>query len=133
MRFPKKLIQKISSRKEDTSLRSLGTGTHLIDFSSNDYLGYAKSGLIFDKTHQFLIDKNIKQNGATGSRLLSGNHKLYISVEKKITEFLIEIESQLKSQPVNDGMCQTTTKHAFSKTKKTEVFDWSMFDKLKPS
>lgn len=87
MRFPKKLIQKISSRKEDTSLRSLGTGTHLIDFSSNDYLGYAKSGLIFDKTHQFLIDKNIKQNGATGSRLLSGNHKLYISVEKKITEF----------------------------------------------
>ena len=87
MLFPKKLIRKISSRKEDTSLRSLGTETHLIDFSSNDYLGYAKSGLIFDKTHQFLIDKNIKQNGATGSRLLSGNHKLYISVEKKITEF----------------------------------------------
>ena len=86
MLFPKKLIRKISSRKEDTSLRSLGRETHLIDFSSNDYLGYAKSGLIFDKTHQFLIDKNIKQNGATGSRLLSGNHKLYISVEKKIAE-----------------------------------------------
>ncbi len=87
MLFPKKLIRKISSRKENTSLRSLGKEFNLIDFASNDYLGYAKSGLIFDKTHQFLINKNIKQNGATGSRLLSGNHKLYNSVEKKIAEF----------------------------------------------
>ncbi|MCT4697703.1 aminotransferase class I/II-fold pyridoxal phosphate-dependent enzyme [Tenacibaculum haliotis] len=87
MLFPKKLIQKISSRKEDTSLRSLGSQTHLIDFSSNDYLGYAKSDLIFDQTHQFLLDKNIKQNGATGSRLLSGNHNLYTSTEKELCEF----------------------------------------------
>lgn len=87
MLLPKKLIRKISLRKENTSLRTLGRESNLIDFSSNDYLGYAKSDLIFDKTHQFLIGENIKLNGATGSRLLSGNHNLYINVEKKLCQF----------------------------------------------
>ncbi|MGJ8743881.1 aminotransferase class I/II-fold pyridoxal phosphate-dependent enzyme [Polaribacter sp.] len=58
-----------------------------IDFSSNDYLGFAKSEVIFDKTHQFLVDKKIKINGATGSRLLSGNHALYNKVETMLSQF----------------------------------------------
>ncbi|MBA6157113.1 pyridoxal phosphate-dependent aminotransferase family protein [Tenacibaculum sp. S7007] len=87
MQFPEKLNRKISKRIDNESLRSLGKKNDLIDFSSNDYLGFAKSEVIFDRTHQFLIENNLKQNGATGSRLLSGNHNLYTSVEKQLSEF----------------------------------------------
>jgi 8-amino-7-oxononanoate synthase len=59
----------------------------MIDFSSNDYLGLSKSETVFKETHQYLIDNNFIQNGATGSRLLSGNHKLYSETENYIAEF----------------------------------------------
>ena len=42
---------------------------------------------IFNKTHEYLVGHNIKQNGSTGSRLLSGNHNLYHLVETVLTEF----------------------------------------------
>lgn len=87
MDFPKKLQLKLDNRNEKNALRKLGENTNLIDFSSNDYLGFSKSEVIFDAAHQFLIDKNIKQNGSTGSRLLSGNHKLYTKVESFLADF----------------------------------------------
>ena len=62
MNFPKKLENKLKERNENNSLRSLKTSSKLVDFSSNDYLGFAKSNAIFDNTHQFLVDKGIKQN-----------------------------------------------------------------------
>ena len=61
--------------------------TSLTDFASNDYLGWSQSELIFDETHQLLLDRNIKNNGATGSRLLSGNHQLYTETEGFIARF----------------------------------------------
>ncbi|TYP99998.1 8-amino-7-oxononanoate synthase [Tenacibaculum adriaticum] len=87
MHFPKKLQNKVQQREENNTLRSLKNTINLIDFSSNDYLGFAKSEVIFEKTHQFLIDKNIKINGATGSRLLSGNHFLHTELEKHLSNF----------------------------------------------
>ena len=87
MKFPNKLENKIHLRHEKKAFRSLGNSTMLIDFSSNDYLGFAKSETIFDKSHQFLIENDLKINGATGSRLLSGNHHIYTVVEKQISEF----------------------------------------------
>lgn len=87
MNLPKKLTNRLQSREDNKALRSLKLPSNLIDFSSNDYLGFAKSSLIFDQTNQFLLDKNIKQNGATGSRLLSGNHTLYNEVETFLSEF----------------------------------------------
>lgn len=87
MNLPKKLTIKLNSREETNSLRSLKAPSSLVDFSSNDYLGFAKSEAVFNKTHQFLIDRNIKQNGATGSRLLSGNHLLYSEVEAFLSDF----------------------------------------------
>lgn len=81
MNLSKKLTIKLKSREETNSLRNLKAPNNLIDFSSNDYLGFAKSEVIFKETHQFLVDRNLKQNGATGSRLLSGNHQLYPEIE----------------------------------------------------
>ena len=87
MRFPKKLTIKLSQRKENQALRSLGSQNSLIDFASNNYLGLAKSEIIFDKAHQFLVDNGLKINGATGSRLLSGNYNLYEKVEEELSEY----------------------------------------------
>lgn len=87
MKFPKNLFAKFESRKLTNALRQLPTQTNLIDFASNDYLGFAQSETIFLETHQFLIDNKYIENGATGSRLLSGNHPLYAIAEKEITHF----------------------------------------------
>lgn len=87
MKLPQNLLQKLKLREEANALRVLPIPNNSIDFSSNDYLGFAKNEEIFDATHQYLIDNNIKINGATGSRLISGNHTLYTLTEKYIAEF----------------------------------------------
>ena len=85
--FPEKLQNKLNKRIEHKTLRKLGSTHNLIDFSSNDYLGFAKSDAIFTKTHEFLVKNNLKINGATGSRLISGNHPLYKITENEIALF----------------------------------------------
>ncbi len=85
--FPKNLTQKLQIRKQNSAFRTLKLQNNLIDFSSNDYLGFSKSEVIFIKTHQLLLDRNIKINGATGSRLISGNHDLYTETENYIAQF----------------------------------------------
>jgi 8-amino-7-oxononanoate synthase len=85
--FPKKLAAKLEQRESENALRKLGNQNQLIDFSSNDYLGFSKSETIFNQTHDYLIGHNILKNGATGSRLLSGNHGLYNLVEMVLSEF----------------------------------------------
>ena len=85
--FPKSLQQKLQQRKEQNALRNLPIVNDLIDFASNDYIGFANNETIFHETHQLLLDKGIKVNGATGSRLLSGNHALYNETEDFISKF----------------------------------------------
>jgi 8-amino-7-oxononanoate synthase len=85
--LPKSLQQKLELRKEQNALRKLSAPNNLTDFASNDYIGFAKNETIFHQTHQLLLDKNIKTNGATGSRLLSGNHSLYQETEDFIADF----------------------------------------------
>ena len=81
MNLPQKLQNKLEQREENNSLRRLNTSEALVDFSSNDYLGFAQSEKIFDRTHKYLVDHNIKENSAGGSRLLTGNHRLYETLE----------------------------------------------------
>jgi 8-amino-7-oxononanoate synthase len=85
--FPKNLIEKLDNRKQNQSFRELPISNNLIDFASNDYLGFSKSKIIFDETHQYLLDNNFRINGATGSRLISGNHNLYQETEHFIANF----------------------------------------------
>lgn len=85
--FPKKLKDKLLVRTGDKTLRSLPGSTNLVDFSSNDYLGLSRNGEIFERASQMLSEKNIVQNGATGSRLLSGNHPLYCELEDQLAKF----------------------------------------------
>ena len=87
MKFPKSLQQKLQQREEQNALRKLPFANDSIDFASNDYIGFSKNETIFHQTHQLLLDKNIKINGATGSRLLSGNHALYQQAEEFVATF----------------------------------------------
>ncbi len=87
MQFPKKLSEKLEVRRQNNAFRELYPQNNLIDFSSNDYLGFAKSEVIFKETHQYLINNNIICNGATGSRSLTGNHEIYQIAETFIAKF----------------------------------------------
>ncbi|SHF89029.1 8-amino-7-oxononanoate synthase [Flavobacterium fluvii] len=85
--FSIKLSSKLETRKQNNALRKLSLPNNLIDFSSNDYIGFSKNKAIFEETHQYLINNDCIQNGATGSRLISGNHKVYQEAENYIAKF----------------------------------------------
>lgn len=78
-----RLHQLLEEKKENDLYRQLKV-VNQIDFSSNDYLGLARSKILFD-TIQREVEaiKNIR-NGATGSRLLSGNSELAENLERKL-------------------------------------------------
>lgn len=85
--LPKKLVASLQTRKEKQTERKLVTTGSAIDFLSNDYLGFAKNATIFSKTFQLLLTQGIADNGSGGSRLLSGNHKLYGMLEQQLATF----------------------------------------------
>jgi 8-amino-7-oxononanoate synthase len=92
--FPKKLLAKLSEREDNNALRSLPNPNRLVDFSSNDYLGLAKNEEVFHHAMKLLKEHSLIRNGASGSRLLSGNHLLYTELEKRLCDFH-EVESAL--------------------------------------
>lgn len=87
MKLPKTLKSKLHQREQNNALRQLPISNPLIDFSSNDYLGFARNQTIFHATHQYLVAHDYTKNGATGSRLLTGNHKVFQEVENYLATF----------------------------------------------
>lgn len=85
--LPKKLASKLSKREVENTLRSLPFSNNLIDLSSNDYLGFAMNETIYSNTFKLILKKEASQNGATGSRLLTGNHPLNTELEEFLTIF----------------------------------------------
>ena len=85
--LPKKLLKVLANRKKEETFRSLNSLDGLIDFLSNDYLGFATNEALFSKTFQLLLTENVASNGSGGSRLLSGNHKLYKQLEPTLNGF----------------------------------------------
>ncbi len=94
MVFPQKLSLHLTDRKNNNTLRLLPESNHLVDFSSNDYLGLAKCETVFNSSHQYLIENGYRYNGSTGSRLISGNHDLYSIIESKIAN-IHQVQSAL--------------------------------------
>lgn len=85
--FPKKLTAKLTERQANNALRKLPLPSGLIDFSSNDYLGFARNQTIFKNATNILERKGVLANGATGSRLLTGNNGLYGALEDMLSDF----------------------------------------------
>lgn len=77
----KYLQQQIDKRKNENAFRELKSNQHLIDFCSNDYLGFAKEVAIHQTNHQH------ESYGATGSRLISGNYAITEETEKYLAKF----------------------------------------------
>ncbi|QXV64550.1 8-amino-7-oxononanoate synthase [Mucilaginibacter sp. 21P] len=77
---------KLEQRAAMGSLRSLKSESSLIDFCSNDYLGFARS-IELKELIRKETDGNHALNGSTGSRLISGNLKYTKELEKQIAEF----------------------------------------------
>ncbi len=68
------LIKRLNERKEQGAFRILSPENDLIDFSSNDYLGFARSAELAGMAAIEHERAGLKYgNGSTGSRLLTGN------------------------------------------------------------
>ena len=87
------LNKRLSERREKGNLRSLPPVRDLIDFVSNDYLGLARSEQLRERIRQ-KVDSIKPMNGGTGSRLLSGNHELFETLENQLSK-LFKSESAL--------------------------------------
>ena len=86
-KFPSKLTKSIHKRAQDNSLRELTIAKEGVDFYSNDYLGFANSESIFSDASKLCEKYKLKKNGATGSRLISGNHQLYQITEDFLAQY----------------------------------------------
>ena len=83
MKFPEGLSRKMGVREQKGTLRALQRHDGLVDFFSNDYLGFASdmsiARLSKDADEEFRL-----KNGSTGSRLLSGNSLAHEELEREL-------------------------------------------------
>jgi len=77
------LTRQLEHRKSNGTERTLPEAHQRIDFASNDYLGLARSKELFQAIHTKTNQLGFI-NGATGSRLLTGNHPYMVDVEKRL-------------------------------------------------
>jgi len=79
-------MTKIEKRQQQGNLRALKLTEGMIDFCSNDYLGFARSVELNSQIRNIKSEiRNI--NGSTGSRLLSGNSQFAEDLEQQIANF----------------------------------------------
>lgn len=86
MHFPGKLQKLIEARRQQGSYRQLHVSPGLVDFCSNDYLGFARSKELISIKERIHSGTDQK-NGSTGSRLISGNTAYAEELEKKLAGF----------------------------------------------
>lgn len=82
MKGPLHLVHSLEERKRKGLFRTLKQNYPAIDFSSNDYLGFSRDGLIIEK-----IGHSDVKAGSTGSRLISGNTAFTEELEAYIAGF----------------------------------------------
>ncbi|QDA58856.1 aminotransferase class I/II-fold pyridoxal phosphate-dependent enzyme [Hymenobacter jejuensis] len=82
-----RLAQHLTKREAEGTRRHLTLpATGLVDFSSNDYLGLAKSETLSEKIKSYILDSQFL-TGSTGSRLLTGNSAAAEALEAHLAEF----------------------------------------------
>ncbi|MDT3405229.1 aminotransferase class I/II-fold pyridoxal phosphate-dependent enzyme [Mucilaginibacter terrae] len=85
---PQQFIQqRLAQRQHKGNYRQLKTENNLIDFSSNDYLGFARSVDLKELVNQELLNHPHHFNGSTGSRLLKGNTAYAEELESYIAQY----------------------------------------------
>lgn len=86
--FPRPLFEALQERKQHANVRQLPNYFPKYDFSSNDYLGFAKSKKIAEKTFE-ILDASAKDiiNSSSSSRLIRGNYPLIEEAEQQLATF----------------------------------------------
>lgn len=82
----KYIADKLLKRKTDNAYRTLEVKEGLIDFCSNDYLGFARDKEIATEVENAIHTLNIP-NGGTGARTITGTTNLILDTEKQIANF----------------------------------------------
>jgi 8-amino-7-oxononanoate synthase len=85
--FPEKLKIRLRQRAASGLLRTLKQDEALIDFCSNDYLGFARDMRIHHEAIDTFSKSSSPLNGATGSRLIRGNSRLAQELEVWLANF----------------------------------------------
>src|SRR5690606_35126505 len=85
--FPENLLAKIQKRKQENALRVLTCDDFVVDFSSNDYLGFSRSPMVKQELKAKLDKQPYVSSGSTGSRLLTGNHELHENLESFLSDY----------------------------------------------
>lgn len=110
MNLKERIDAELQKRSESNSLRELNIIKDKVDFSSNDYLGFAQSQELKNKILSEL--NNLRRLGSGGSRLLTGNNSLLEKTETEIAAFH-DAESALffnSGYEANSGLISTITK-----------------------
>jgi 8-amino-7-oxononanoate synthase len=76
----------LQKRISESSLRKLSVRKNLVDFCSNDYLGFGRSAEISNSAWKHSKDR-LRQNGSSGSRLISGNTEDAENLEQFLAGF----------------------------------------------
>jgi 8-amino-7-oxononanoate synthase len=79
--------KKLAERRTSGACRTLKPENSLIDFCSNDYLGFARSVILKGKIENEVNSHPAALNGATGSRLISGNSTYAENLERDIAAY----------------------------------------------
>jgi 8-amino-7-oxononanoate synthase len=83
-----RLQKELANRREHGAFRSLVVRDGLIDFCSNDYLGFAQSSVLMTRVRERAqLAAGGIPSGSTGSRLLSGNSHLAEELESELAAF----------------------------------------------
>ncbi|MFH1321848.1 MAG: pyridoxal phosphate-dependent aminotransferase family protein [Bacteroidota bacterium] len=77
----------LDNRRSDGTIRNLTSRNDLIDFCSNDYLGFARSVELKEKILNYNYTEGKAITGSTGSRLLTGNSKFTEDLEAFIADY----------------------------------------------
>ncbi|MCC6370878.1 MAG: aminotransferase class I/II-fold pyridoxal phosphate-dependent enzyme [Bacteroidia bacterium] len=83
---PTHILKSLAERTQKGLLKKLKTDLPPIDFCSNDYLGFSKTGIL-SQCLDGDASTDRTQYGATGSRLVSGNSVFIEEAEKQIALF----------------------------------------------
>jgi 8-amino-7-oxononanoate synthase len=81
------LKNKLYERQQSGTYRELKPENDLVDFCSNDYLGFARSAVLKQSIVHEVNTHPLSHNGATGSRLLSGNMQYAEELENQIAAY----------------------------------------------
>ena len=88
MKHDKILQEKLVLRAEGNKLRELKIDEGLIDFCSNDYLGFARCTELAEQIESLKLEQTANVVGSGGSRLISGNNSFIERLESELAEFL---------------------------------------------